>query len=149
MSLKSITAFLKSIPWQAYCRFSLGLGGLFGGMSLFLLGSFLVKEMAATVDKTGIIFYRNFLINTFLPNADIFIPALGAIALFAGILIFIGKWVNFGIFLMILICFHFFAWEWPALGAYKGFVFAVLALVVLFSKKSRAYPIEEIIRQLR
>ncbi len=149
MSFKSIIALLKSIPWQAYCRLFLGLGGLFGSLSLFLFGNSLVKQMIATINATGLVFYRNFLIEIFLPNANIFIPLLGAIALFAGALLLFGKWVNFGVFLMLLICFHFFAWEWPAWGAYKSFGFLAVALVVLFSPKSRQYPLKEIIRQLR
>ncbi len=131
----------KKIPWPVYLRLILGIAGIGGGLHNLIDPIGFIERMKGFAVTTPFIWYGDLLNNIFVPNATLVVYSLAAITIFGGILLIFGLFINLGCLLGIPVCLHFI-FSAP-LQAIINVPLMIALLIVLFSKRSRRYSLDE------
>ena len=138
---------LKEVPWPVYIRIGLGVLGLAAGFYMLIASNDLIEDMKLAVSTTPLFLYAEFVKNIFIPNAPWTVYLLGLISVIGGLLLILGLFITFGVFLMMLISLNFIACELFQPDVIFDILLMILLFVVLFSKQSRRYSVEAKIAQ--
>ena len=134
----------KKIPWQVYLRIVLGIGGLGGGLYGLIDPAGQVEKMKLFAETTPFGWYAELLNNFFLPNATLAVNLINLITLLFGIFFISGLFINLGCIVGIIISIYWVAGQISnPLHTVGVMILIVLALAVVFSKKSRKYSLDE------
>ena len=134
----------KKIPWQVYLRIVLGLGMLGGGMYGLIDPAGQVEKMKLFAETSPFAWYTELLNNVFLPNATLAVNLINLITLLFGIFFILGLLINLSCITGIIISIYWVAGQVSnPLHTIGVMVLIILALAVVFSKKSRKYSLDE------
>jgi len=104
-----------------------------------------VEKLKLFAETASFIWYADLLNEVFLPNAILAINLISLLSLLSGIFLVLGFWISGGCVLGILVSFHWFFGQivCSPFHAWNSILLIILALIVLFSKKSRKYSLDE------
>jgi len=134
----------KKIPWQVYLRIILGLGGIGGGLYGLIDPASQIEKMKSFAIASPFSWYTELINSFFLPNATLSINVINLITLLGGIFFILGLFISLGGILEIIVSFYWFFGQFSNMIHTVGvIVLIVLSLVVIFSKRSRKYGLDE------
>jgi|GEM_PF-2850576 len=134
-------SIFKKIPWPVYLRIISGIGGLGGGLHVLITPVEFIEKIKMFAETTPFIWYAGILETIFLANPTFAIYLMSLVPILAGIFLISGFCINLGCVLGILISLHYIACQ--PVQAIFNLPLIILILIVLFSKRSRRYSLDE------